>query len=232
MEKFHLSKRLQHIADFLGDGRRIADIGTDHAYIPIQLAKAGRIDFAVASDVGEGPVAIATANVRDNGLADVIDVRLADGLAGLRPEDGIDTLFIAGMGGLLIRDILTAGLAHLDGTETLILAPNRDDEALRIWLAQHEFGILDEDLVEELGHVYPIIVAGQTKPEVPYQEADLILGPVLRQRRSALFLQELDKRIVKTQAVLTNLANAQADQAAKIAEERARLALFEAERNA
>ncbi|WP_125703456.1 tRNA (adenine(22)-N(1))-methyltransferase [Lacticaseibacillus daqingensis] len=232
MEKFHLSQRLQHIANFLGDGRRIADIGTDHAYIPIQLAKDGLIDFAIASDVGAGPVAIATANVADNGLSTVIDVRLADGLAGIRPEDGIDTIFIAGMGGLLIQDILTAGLSYLDGTETLVLAPNRDDEAVRTWLAKHEFGILDEDLVEEQGHVYPIIVAGQTKPEVPYTEADLILGPVLRQKRSPLFLTELDKRIDKTAAVLKGLANAQAVPATKVADEQRRLALFQTERTA
>ncbi|WP_225047185.1 tRNA (adenine(22)-N(1))-methyltransferase [Lacticaseibacillus kribbianus] len=230
MEKIHLSPRLQHIANFLGDGRRIADIGTDHAYLPIQLAQSGLIDYAVASDIGAGPVAIATANVAAQGLEDVIAVRQADGLLGLDPEDGIDTIFIAGMGGLLIRDILTAGLARLDGTETLVLAPNRDDEAVRTWLAKHEFGILDEDLLEDAGHVYPIIVAGQTKPEVPYTEADLILGPVLRKRRSPLFLAELDRRIVKTQAVLDSLAQSSQELAAKKEEEASRLALFEAER--
>ncbi|WP_461223878.1 tRNA (adenine(22)-N(1))-methyltransferase [Lacticaseibacillus suihuaensis] len=230
MEKIHLSPRLQHIANFLGDGRRIADIGTDHAYLPIQLAQAVLIDFAVASDIGAGPVAIATANVAANGLEKTIAVRQADGLAGLTAADGIDTIFIAGMGGLLIQDILTAGLDRLDGTETLVLAPNRDDETVRTWLAAHEFGILDEDLLEDGGHVYPIIVAGQTKPEVPYTKADLILGPVLRKRRSPLFLKELDHRIAKTQAVLASLAQSSQALSAKKEEETDRLALFEAER--
>ncbi len=225
----HLSKRLARIASFVEPQARIADIGTDHAYIPIALAQAGTIDFAVASDIGAGPCAIARTNIKNAGLSDKIVVRQADGLAGLRLEDGLDTIIIAGMGGQLMIEILEAGLERLDGTESLILEPNRDDYAVRSWLAEHEFGILDEALIEDDGHVYPIIVAGQTRPEVPYTQADLILGPVLRKERSALFLQELQRAIKTTKQVLAGLQQASTTPSAKIDAETARLTLLEKE---
>ncbi|MCI1985497.1 MAG: class I SAM-dependent methyltransferase [Lactobacillus sp.] len=228
----HLSKRLERIASFVEPGARLADIGTDHAYIPIALAQAEMIAFAVASDIGAGPCAIARANVANAGVQDRIVVRQADGLEGLRPEDGIDTVIIAGMGGQLMGDILTAGAAHLDGTETLILEPNRDDYTVRAWLAAHEFGILDEALLEDEGHVYPIIVAGQTKPEVPYTEADLILGPVLRQKRSPLFLAQLDRLIATSQRVLAGMRQANSVSAEKVAAEADRLAILQEVRDA
>lgn len=232
MSPIHLSKRLAHLAALNHDGRRIADIGTDHAYLPIYLVQTGQIDFAVASDIGAGPVAIAKANIHDAGLDDRIVVRQADGLAGLTAADALDTIYIAGMGGQLIESIIDAGMAHLDGTETLILGPNRDAEGLRRFLAAHEFGILDEDLVADAGHVYPLMSVGQTRPQVPYTEADLILGPVLRRKRSALFVQQLALDIEKTEAVLQGLANASAVPEAKIAAEQARLALLKEESHA
>ncbi|MFD1428708.1 tRNA (adenine(22)-N(1))-methyltransferase [Lacticaseibacillus mingshuiensis] len=225
MSNVHLSKRLQAIADLV-DGQRIADIGTDHAYIPIALAQAGQIDFAIASDVGEGPVAIAEENVREAGLTDKIEVRLADGLSGISAEDAIDTLVIAGMGGLLISRLLTEGKNHLDGTETLLLAPNRDVLLLRQYLAANEFGILDEKLVEDAGHVYPVIVAGQTKPEVPYSRADLLLGPVLRRDRSRLFLKETELARQKTMLVIQALQEAATPDTTKLQEEQADLAII------
>ncbi|MFD1393981.1 tRNA (adenine(22)-N(1))-methyltransferase [Lacticaseibacillus jixianensis] len=232
MSTIHLSTRLQHLADLNADGRRIADIGTDHAYLPIYLAQTGQIEYAVASDIGEGPVGIAKANVAAAGLTATIDVRQADGLAGLTAADALDTIYIAGMGGQLIQAILTAGMARLDGTETLILGPNRDAEDLRRFLAAREFGILDEDLVEDAGHVYPLMSVAQTRPQVPYTEADLILGPVLRRKRSPLFLAQLALAVEKTEAVLQGLANAHDLPEEKIAAEQARLTILKEELHA
>lgn len=125
MDHIHLSKRLQAIRAFIEPNERLADIGTDHAFLPIDLVQRGIIKFAVASDIGAGPVAIAKQNVADAGLTDQISVRQADGLAGIHPADAISTIVIAGMGGQLITNILEAGQPQLDGTETLVLAPNR-----------------------------------------------------------------------------------------------------------
>ncbi|KRM72692.1 tRNA (adenine(22)-N(1))-methyltransferase [Lacticaseibacillus brantae] len=229
MQNFHLSKRLTAISQFVTEGDRVADIGTDHAYVPIHLVENGTIDFAIASDVGEGPVKIAKANIEAAGLSDKIDVRLADGLTGIKPEDAVSAVIIAGMGGQLINDILDAGLDYLDGTETLILGPNRDVFEVRQWLNQHEFGIVDEAILEEDGHVYEIVVAGRTKPEVPYTDADLQFGPILRKQKSPLFIEQLKIRGEKTEAILAGLSDANLVPFTKIREQENLLKLIEAE---
>ncbi|MHA3066180.1 tRNA (adenine(22)-N(1))-methyltransferase [Lacticaseibacillus saniviri] len=228
MEKT-LSKRLKAIADQVGQGERLADIGTDHAYIPIALVENGTIDYALASDIGEGPIAIATANIEAAGLADKIVVRQADGLQGIKESDAISTVIIAGMGGQLMIDILEAGMSHLDGTETLILQPNRDTFEVRQWLNQHEFGIIAEQILEDDGHVYEMMVAGRTKPEVPYTDADLHFGPMLRKERSPLFLEQLERQAEKTEAVLSGLSEANLVPLTKIREQEALLALIKEE---
>lgn len=222
-----LSKRLAAIAAFVQPGERLADIGTDHAFLPIALVQAGTVPFAVASDIGAGPVAIASRNVTAAGLSDQIAVRQADGLASLKPEDAIATVVIAGLGGELMCHLLSAGRQALDGTETLILAPHRDPELVRQWLAEHEFGILDEALVADEGHVYPIMVAGQTAPAVPYTRADLILGPILKQRGGALFQQELARRIHATKKVIAGLQQAHQLDHQKLVEAQTDLAIME-----
>ncbi|EPC57119.1 SAM-dependent methyltransferase [Lacticaseibacillus paracasei subsp. paracasei Lpp123] len=98
MDHIHLSKRLQAISSFIEAGERVADIGTDHAFLPIYLVQQQRISFAIASDIGAGPVAIAKQNVADAGLTAQISVRQADGLASIMPDDAISTVVIAGMG--------------------------------------------------------------------------------------------------------------------------------------
>lgn len=229
MQHFHLSKRLKAIAGFVEPGERMADIGTDHAFIPIQLVQDGVIDFAIASDVRQGPLAIAKENIHAAGVADHIVLRLADGLAGIRSVDRISTVVIAGMGGQLMVDILEAGQRQLDGTETLILEANRDDRDVRAWLAAHDYGIVNEALVADEGHVYPIMVAGKTQPDVPYTEADLLLGPILRREASPLFMRQLNRRIKKAEEVLASLAKSQVVLPTKVAEQQHLLALLKEE---
>ncbi len=224
-----LSKRLQAIADFVEPGERLADIGTDHAFLPVALAQEGKLDFALACDVGEGPLEIAAQNITGAGLQNVIQTRLADGLVGIRPEDGISTVVIAGMGGELISKILTRGVSHLDGTETLVLSPHRDVPIVREWLAGNDYGIVNEAMLEDEGHVYTIIVAGRTKPDVPYTPAEIAFGPLLRQERSALFLSELEREERALTRVLRGLESAQATQTDKVQATKAELALVQAE---
>lgn len=229
----HLSKRLQAIADFVEDGDRIADIGTDHAFLPIALVEEGHVPYAIASDVGEGPVAIAKQNVAAAGLTEKIDVRLADGLQGISESDNLDTVVIAGMGGELIVKILAAGIDHLDGTENLVLSPHRDTDQVRQWLSDHEFGILDENMIEDEGHVYEMMLVGHTVPDVPYNAADLAFGPILRKKRDSLFMSELQRREAALRRVLNGLQDAaDSDEIAlKRAEVEAELDLVEGELN-
>lgn len=228
----HLSKRLQAIADFVDTGDRVADIGTDHAFLPIALVQSGKSDYVLASDIGAGPIAIAKQNIADHGLSAKIEVRQADGLQGIRPEDDLDTVVIAGMGGELICKILTDGQHLLDGSENLILSPHRDVDQVRQWLADNEFGILDETILTDEGHTYEVLVAGRTKPEVPYTPADIAFGPVLRKKRSALFVSELQRRQRSLQHVLAGLEVASGDITDKQQQVQADLQLVEAEINA
>lgn len=201
MDHIHLSKRLQAISSFIEAGERVADIGTDHAFLPIYLVQQ-RINFAIASDIGAGPVAIAKQNVADAGLTAQISVRQADGLASIMPDDAISTVVIAGMGGQLMTDILEAGQPQLDGTETLVLAPNRHQYDVRLWLDQHGYGIIGEDIVEDEGHIYELMAAGRTRPDVPYSEADLRFGPILRRQKSPTFMKKCTAKLRKPRLCL------------------------------
>ncbi|KRM88133.1 tRNA (adenine(22)-N(1))-methyltransferase [Lacticaseibacillus thailandensis] len=206
----HLSKRLAAIAAFVDSDARVADIGTDHALLPIALVQAHQANFVVASDIGAGPVGIARKNVAAHGLtAQQIDVRQADGLAGLSLNDGLDTIIIAGMGGELICKILTAGQTHLDGTETLILSPHRDENLVRQWLADHQCAILQEAILTDEGHTYEIIVAGQSQPAVQYDAADILCGPFLRRERNAAFVAKWTRRERKLKGIIASMAAAQ-----------------------
>ena len=103
-----LSKRLGAVASYVQKGSRLADVGSDHAYLPLFLVENGIIDYAVAGEVVQGPYQSALTNVVQAGKEELIQVRLANGLAAIESSDRIDTITIAGMGGRLIADILEA----------------------------------------------------------------------------------------------------------------------------
>jgi len=119
-----LSMRLERVAAQVPAGSRLADIGSDHGYLPVALLRRGVIAAAVAGEVALTPFHAARRTVRENALDLQITVRLADGLAAIEPEDEITAISICGMGGETIRDILDAGKARLSGQERLILQPN------------------------------------------------------------------------------------------------------------
>ena len=108
-----LSKRLSAVAAYVQKGSRLADVGSDHAYLPLFLVENGIIDYAVAGEVVQGPYQSALTNVAQAGKEELIQVRLANGLAAIESSDQIDTITIAGMGGRLIADILESDLAKL-----------------------------------------------------------------------------------------------------------------------
>ena len=144
-----LSKRLSAVAAYVQKGSRLADVGSDHAYLPLFLVENSTIDFAVAGEVVQGPYQSALKNVAQAGQLEQIQVRLANGLSAIESSDQIDTITIAGMGGRLIADILEADLAKLAGVQRLILQPNNREDELRIWLQEQGFQIVAEEMVTE-----------------------------------------------------------------------------------
>ena len=161
MRQLELSPRLQLLADWVPRGARFADVGTDHAYLPVWLTLHGRVTSAIASDLRKGPLERA----RETGRtyeAEGIDYRLGDGLAFIRPEEA-DTIVIAGMGGENIASILAAAPWTADGQHTLLLSPHTKAEELRLFLMDHGYAIRREALVRDRGTLYPVmeVTAGE-----------------------------------------------------------------------
>lgn len=158
MRKLELTPRLRLLADWVPPGARLADVGTDHAYLPVWLRLHGRVVSAIACDLREGPLARAKETGRTYG-AEGIDYRLGNGLAVVSPEEA-DTVVIAGMGGENIAAILARAPWTADGKHTLLLQPQSRAEALRAFLAANGYVIRREALAEDRGTIYPVMEAG------------------------------------------------------------------------
>ncbi|MCI9375405.1 MAG: SAM-dependent methyltransferase [Oscillibacter sp.] len=157
MKTLELTPRLQLLADQVPPGARLADVGTDHAYLPVWLRLHGRVVSAIACDLREGPLARARETGRAYG-ADEIDFRLGDGLSVVSPEEA-DTIVIAGMGGENIAAILEQAPWTADGVHRLLLQPMTRAEVLRRFLMEHGYAIRREILVRDRGTLYPVMEA-------------------------------------------------------------------------
>lgn len=195
-----ISKRLELVASFVPQGAILLDVGSDHAYLPIELVERGKIESAIAGEVVEGPYQSAVKNVEAHGLKEKIHVRLANGLAAFEEADQVSVITIAGMGGRLIARILEEGLDKLANVERLILQPNNREDDLRIWLQENGFQIVAESILEEAGKFYEILVveAGQMK----LSASDVRFGTFLSKEVSPVFVQKWQKEAVKLEFAL------------------------------
>lgn len=160
----HLSKRLERVASFVREGGMVADIGTDHGYIPIYLVKEKRAVSAIAMDVRTGPLSRAKEHIAEYGLTGRISVRLSDGLEKLRPNEA-DTVVIAGMGGELMIRILKQGRHMWESVKQWVLSPQSELAQVRRFLAQEGFLTEKEDMLEEDGKFYVILSVGREAGE-------------------------------------------------------------------
>ncbi|MBB6286320.1 MULTISPECIES: tRNA (adenine(22)-N(1))-methyltransferase [unclassified Pseudomonas] len=207
MNEHTLSMRLERVAAHVPMGARLADIGSDHAYLPVALMRRGVIEAAVAGEVAITPFQAAERTVRENGLEQHVTVRLADGLAAIKPADAITAISVCGMGGETIRDILEGGKAHLRGHERLILQPNGGEQPLRHWLMENGYTLLDEELLRENRFYYEIIVAERTTPVI-YSAEQLYFGPLQMQARSPVFLAKWQRMLRQKQKTLASFEHA------------------------
>ncbi|MDV7745077.1 tRNA (adenine(22)-N(1))-methyltransferase [Enterococcus mundtii] len=210
MNHTDLSKRLETVGRFVPEAARLADIGSDHAYLPVALMLKGKIDFAVAGEVVKGPFESAKRQVRKNGLSERIEVRLANGLDAIEKQDQINAITIAGMGGSLIRDILESGRQNqrLSGKERLILQPNIGEKTLRTWLKENNYQIIAEEILEENKKIYEIIVAEKKEQPIEYSEKELMFGPHLLAEKNAIFLAKWQRELKQREVILEQLKNA------------------------
>ena len=199
--------RLERVAAHMPAGAHLADIGSDHAYLPVALLRRGVIATAVAGEVATTPLRAAERTVVENDLEQRISVRLANGLAAIEPEDGITAISLCGMGGETIRDILDSGKARLSGRERLILQPNGGEQPLRQWLMENGYRILCEELLRENRFYYEIIVAERAGP-VAYTAEELYFGPLQLQARTPVFLAKWQRLLRQKHKTLASFAKA------------------------
>ena len=158
-----INKRLELVASYV-ENKRLADIGSDHAYLPIFLAKEGKLDYAIAGEIVEGPHKVSIKNVKEEGLSDIIECRKAAGLDAITLEDNIEVITICGMGGKLISDILEDGKDKLINKPNLILQPNVGECFVREKLQKLGYNIVAENIIEEDGNILTAIGASAALP--------------------------------------------------------------------
>lgn len=206
-----LSIRLETVANYVPKNSRLADIGSDHAYLPCYLAKKGQISFGIAGEVAQGPFQSAEKNVMAEGLSTMIQVRMGDGLAVIQPGDA-DCITIAGMGGTLIASILENGKEKLETVKRLVLQPNLNAVAIRTWLVENHWELIAEEILEEDNKIYEILAAEKGDPLTPYRvaplETGLLVGPFLLKRKEAAFKKKWSLEVENWKRIYAQLESA------------------------
>jgi len=211
--RIKLSNRLKAISDFVKPGEAVADIGSDHAKLPIYLIQEGISPFVILSDLRPGPIQKARQNIKAYAPELQFDVRMGDGLAPVKAGE-VDVIILAGMGGLLIINILKTAGDKANSYKKLILQPRRDKGLLARWLMTNGFIIMDEALVQEGTKISEIIVAtpfvdDKNGPsDVLYHSPDYDLSPILIQKNEPLFHDLISHKILIEKKIIENLEKA------------------------
>lgn len=159
------NSRLQAIINFVPKKTSVADIGTDHAYLPIELVKQKKISKIIATDKNLGPTQAAEKNIFNAGFQNFIEVRQGDGLKILKIGE-VETICISGMGGKLISEILANSPEVFNSANFLILQPMNATDFLKNFLKNNNWFIADEDLAEEDKIIYEIIFATKNPSQI------------------------------------------------------------------
>lgn len=209
-----LSKRLQTCLQFTRGFNKLADIGTDHAFLPIQAVKEGYVYTAQAIDNKEGPYEVARKNVEKINLQDKIQVIHGDGIKEI--DEDVDVITINGLGGRVIKDILLEG--DLKNVKRMVLQPNNEASRIRHILSDIGFYILDELVFEENNRIYDLLVLERGQKE--YSDLEIEYGPINLALKPHFFIKRVEKEIVKYENImpLVTTKEQQREIDAKIAE--------------
>ncbi|MFR3727288.1 tRNA (adenine(22)-N(1))-methyltransferase [Lacrimispora sp.] len=211
-----LSKRMETIAAFVPEGSRIADIGTDHGYIPIHLVQEGKANHAIAMDVRKGPLQRAQSHIREAGLIDAIEVRLSDGLLKLE-KDEADCVVIAGMGGELMIHILEEGRRLWDHIPCWVLSPQSELHKMRRFLIEQAFFIEEETMIKEEGKYYVVMraVRGSYIDRNEDREISYRYGKSLLESKNPVLTEYLEKEEEQIKGILNGLSAGESEAAKK-----------------
>lgn len=203
----HIGSRLETIGRLVPQGSVLADVGTDHAYLPVWLLEQGRIPKAIAGDIAAGPCQAARTTVAQHGLQKSVEVRMGSGLSVLQPGEA-DCITIAGMGAATMIAILEADLAVAEAAACLVLQPMAGAASLREWLCTHGWELVEEELVDDAPHFYEIIAAKRGVSRA-YSEAEYAVGPVLLARQHPLLEQQLARQLATTRQLLEGMGRSE-----------------------
>lgn len=202
-----LSARMEAIASMVTKGYRLADIGTDHGYLPIALTARGHVPSAIAMDINEGPLEAAQKHIRQRGLEDRIQIRRSDGLENLKQGEA-DSIVIAGMGGALMLRILSEGASRLAGVRELILSPQSEIPLVRRSMCQAGYEIAEERMVADAGKYYVILRLVPASCSQTLTEEEAAFGPRLLQNKDPVLADWLLKEQNTAAAIEENLRGA------------------------
>lgn len=202
-----LTKRLEKIASLVSADIKLADIGTDHGYIPVYLLKEDKIKSAILADINKGPLNNAREEIKKMSLESKTDLRLGSGVSVLEANE-VDEIIIAGMGGVLISEIIEDGLEVCKSCKKLILQPMQSPEELRRYLLDNNFEILDEHMVNEDFRIYEIIEA-RYNPDYKIETEDIYLelAKPLIDRKEPLMKTAILKKIKECESILEKISN-------------------------
>ncbi|OLQ54772.1 SAM-dependent methyltransferase [Bacillus licheniformis] len=189
----------------------MADIGSDHAYLPCYAVLNHKASGAIAGEITDGPFLSAMRQVEKSGLSSQISVRQGDGLEVIKKGEA-DAITIAGMGGSLIAHILEAGKDKLTGKERLILQPNIHAVHIREWLYKEGYALIDEVILEEDGKCYEVLVAEEGDRDAAYAgislAAGMLVGPFLAKEKNKVFLKKWTQELKHTQNIHEQISQA------------------------
>lgn len=202
-----LSPRLNKISELINDSDVTADIGTDHAYLPVSLVYRGKAKYVIASDIKTGPIKRAESTVKKYDMSDFISLRQGAGLETISLADNVDTIVIAGMGGLVISSILENSPEVLNRADKIILQPMTMVPELRDYLYKGSFKNIKEFLAVEENKIYNIISAEPGKDK--YEElapVELFLGRSLINEQPEYFSAYINRQKNKVQNIIEGLS--------------------------
>lgn len=207
MNTDRLSKRLETVAKYIPRNSKFADIGSDHAYLPCYMVKRKEVQSAIAGEVVEGPYQSAIKQVKQEGLTSKISVRKGNGLEVIG-ENEVDCITIAGMGGALITSILENGKDKLQSVQRLVLQPNISAFSIREWLLKNNWTLVAEEILEEDGKIYEVLVAEKGESPSLSEERALLFGPFLMKEKDAAFVKKWKLEKKNWQRILDQLESA------------------------
>lgn len=201
-----ITKRLERVASHISKGSIVLDIGTDHGYIPVFLVKKGLSPFAIAADVNKKPLDKAKELIAENKMKDKVETRLGSGFEIIKDGE-VDEVIIAGMGGVLISDLITAAGEIPKKLKKLVLQPMQAQKELRKYLLKNGYEIIEEELVKEDGRIFEIIVVEYKGQDFSdgMEEIDFEISKKHRNQNNPLFIEFLERKIHEEESILEKI---------------------------